>query len=308
MQKKNRSGYMSGADKLLKAKVVAAFCHFEGFANTRFNLSTLNTVRNWPLQKIRNTVSQWMKQLDDDPWMILKFVNEKKEVNRKTQREKSCAQHSRSAAKQSIPSPRGEPRQATTVVVSALSGLESYIDWTVPGDLALLDKLQQNLENEDAEVRRNEGSSVIVIEDNQDKIHVVERVGKTITAMIQEGVTEFNFASLIANQVSKSASDIQQSGTLNFIGGTEQDELKITRNDVKTINRLSWARDQAVLFASTFLSNWTLPAMRDVFVLDPMFATHWWDSVLNVNSNDLPLRQREVKSNTRSKVNSHELV
>eukprot|EP00737_Agarophyton_chilense_P005374 gb/GEZJ01007993.1/.p1 GENE.gb/GEZJ01007993.1/~~gb/GEZJ01007993.1/.p1 ORF type:complete len:326 (-),score=27.70 gb/GEZJ01007993.1/:3-881(-) len=54
---KTLHGYLSGADRLLKANVVGDLCFLEGFANTSFNIRSLETVRTWKISKIKATLT-----------------------------------------------------------------------------------------------------------------------------------------------------------------------------------------------------------------------------------------------------------
>lgn len=56
IKQSTRRRYMSGADHLLEAGVVPYLCRLENTAGAVFNRSSLNTVRNWTVDKIRNAV------------------------------------------------------------------------------------------------------------------------------------------------------------------------------------------------------------------------------------------------------------
>lgn len=59
IKQSTRRNYMSGADRLLDAGVVPYLCHLENTANASFNRGSLNAVRNWSVEKVRDVVELW---------------------------------------------------------------------------------------------------------------------------------------------------------------------------------------------------------------------------------------------------------
>ncbi|KAI0557453.1 hypothetical protein FGB62_301g00 [Gracilaria domingensis] len=286
---KTRVCYMSGADRLLKAKVVRDFCFLESFANTKFALTTLNTVRHWSAVKIRNAVNKMFNELESGGSTVLKFVDDRKK------RSKSRGRWAkRSSAKQSPAKPPPSPAayNETAVVKSKPPvGWEHYMNWTANGDMEMLDELGRKLQEEDDKFKKEIGSTVVVIDDNKEKLQVVENVRQTMMSRMRKGETAFDIAKLVTEEASKLQSEVDRSGTLVVNGGVLQDELKLNRRDVTSITNLSWATPQAVLYTMFFLSNWTLPGMKDVYVLDPVLTQGWWDEELVPGSDSFSSRE-----------------
>lgn len=59
IKQSTRRNYMSGADRLLDAGVVPYLCNLENTANVSFNRASLNAVRNWTVDKVKDVVELW---------------------------------------------------------------------------------------------------------------------------------------------------------------------------------------------------------------------------------------------------------
>lgn len=59
MKQSTRRHYMSGADRLLEAGVVPYLSYLERLGVAAFNKSSLNSVRNWSVTKIRKVIELW---------------------------------------------------------------------------------------------------------------------------------------------------------------------------------------------------------------------------------------------------------
>lgn len=176
----------------------------------------MNILWNWFPNNIAQSVDEMFKMYEDKPQTVLTVA--RKREKRLKSKKATTADSSRSPSPENVLSCMNGPQL----------GLELRMDWNAQSGLQFVDLLKQKLQEENASLQKQAGSTVAVIEDNQDKLVMLARVRERIKDMMMKGYTEFDVARLFREEALTLQIGLDSSGALTDTGGVLQQDLKLT--------------------------------------------------------------------------------
>ncbi|KAI0556785.1 Ulp1 protease [Gracilaria domingensis] len=294
-----KKGYMTGAERLLKADVLEDLCYLEATGPTRFNKSSLNTVRNWSVQKIKNTVALWV-------------------ARRKSGFPFTCV-FSDTAGNETDGKKRGRKRRRSENESPRLKdpppGWEDYLNWEQIGTMTLVDQLEGKVKEEVDRIKKeavkNSGPGTIALDVGEDKLEVLSLVREELKEKSKRGKAPklFDLADLVTRAVVKLDTSKYSDVATILNGSVLQKTFTLWNEDSSRIEKLSMATDEAVVFTLYFLNNWSTQTMNDIYILDSAYLSGWFEKPYHTlaKSNKEQLRDK-VGRYKRNTVNPHDAV
>ncbi|KAI0557914.1 hypothetical protein FGB62_251g01 [Gracilaria domingensis] len=187
-------GYISGARRLLQAGVVEYLCELECAGIATFPRRTLNVVKTWKVEKIRDRVDLWINRRKGGLHCDYKFTDTTgSEVDGRRRGRKRSRSISNSKQFKRPP-----------------LGWEQYLDWAQPGSRALLEELDTKVE---AEVKEMESSrdppEAEAFADLMLRQRIVGKVREEVYMTTEQGVNghEFDLAQMVHDALARHRKD-----------------------------------------------------------------------------------------------------
>ncbi|KAI0557191.1 MADS-box transcription factor [Gracilaria domingensis] len=293
-----KKGYMTGAEHLLKADVLDDLYYLEATGPVRFNKSSLNTVRNWTVEKIKNTVLLWVtRRRGGFPFTCVFSDSTGHEVDGKKRGRK-----------------RKNRNNDATTFTDAPPGWESFITWKQMGTMKLVEELENKVK-ESVEKAKKEcngtGSNATALDIGEDKLEVISLVRLKLDEMKKRGqeARSFDLAELVIDAITKYESSKYSEVAAMLHGGVLQVTFTLWNSDANRIERLSMATEDCVMFTLYYLNNWSSTTLSDVYVLDSAYLTGWFDKPFKrIGKNAKTQLIQKVERYSKSNHNPHNKV
>ncbi|KAI0556784.1 Papain-like cysteine peptidase [Gracilaria domingensis] len=265
--KSTRQGYISGAQRMLKAGVVPYLCELESAGLASFPRRTLNVVKHGP------------SGLDCD----YRFNDGTgSEVDGRSRGRKR----------------RSTGQQGSSELKTPPQGWENYLNWTEPGSMSLLDMLQAKLDSEEKEIDKKPVQEVNELVDIKRKQKIIRAVRKRAEAHVTNGgdSDSFDLIGMIERGIKQEEKDRSDNDVLLVEGGVHDEKFTLPKKDYDAITAFSVPTDISVLFTLMYLNQWNPNSVKVMYVLESLLLTGWFETKLKEGTEPLLSLRRKVKS------------
>ncbi|KAI0567470.1 Papain-like cysteine peptidase [Gracilaria domingensis] len=273
-----RHGYISGAQRLLKAGVVPFLCDLECEGLATFPRRTLNVVKTWSIEKIKARTQLWISRRKSGSPCDYRFTDTTgSEVDGRG---------------------RGRKRKATDIskLTDPPSGWEQYLDWKQMGSATLVQELQSKLDEEEKLMNKKDvldANEVIVL---NKKLAAMKQVQSDLDALKDEDSTSFDLAAMVKRAMQKYDYDTARNVSLMVAGGLNEDKFILYKDDYDHISDFSKPSDVSVLFTLMYLNQWDPHSVSIMHILESLSITNWFQKKLVEGKQPLLSLQSEIKS------------
>ncbi|KAI0556680.1 Papain-like cysteine peptidase [Gracilaria domingensis] len=281
--KSTRQGYISGAQRMLKAGVVPYLCELESAGLASFPRRTLNVVKTWPVEKIKARVDLWISRRSSGLDCDYRFNDGTgSEVDGRSRGRKR----------------RSTGQQGSSELKTPPQGWENYLNWTEPGSMSLLDMLQAKLDSEEKEIDKKPVQEVNELVDIKRKQKIIRAVRKRAEAHVTNGgdSDSFDLIGMIERGIKQEEKDRSDNDVLLVEGGVHDEKFTLPKKDYDAITAFSVPTDISVLFTLMYLNQWNPNSVKVMYVLESLLLTGWFETKLKEGTEPLLSLRRKVKS------------